>query len=281
MAPGTLPVSSAPNLTLPTTKANALGTWVRAAVVAILGAVILTSPVWLGSARPFVAPLQAGLGGPDPPPPTEAPPARPNPTPTPTPSPPAVSPTPEPQTESPASPGDNTQTTPQEATPERPSAAELARRAAARAAARERARRAAAAAALRGREREARTNRERREAAFLAVANRIERSDAVTDAVAVAAKAADPDASPASSEVGGNGWGRIGVLLFLVLSAASALAAVLPYVTAAHRATATAGANARSHRMDAVIGLTRSHRAELVALSVGALLLGLLLLGMS
>jgi hypothetical protein len=33
--------------------------------------------------------------------------------------------------------------------------------------------------------------------------------------------------------------------------------------------------------MDAVIGLTRSHRAELVALSVGALLLGLLLLGMS
>ena len=56
---------------------------------------------------------------------------------------------------------------------------------------------------------------------------------------------------------------------------------MLPYVTAAHRATATAGATARSHRMDAVIGLTRSHRAELVALSVGALLLGLLLLGMS
>ena len=98
--------------------------------------------------------------------------------------------------------------------------------------------------------------------------------------VTAAAKAADPGAASASAG-SGNGWGRIGFLLFLVLSAASALAAVLPYAATAHRATATAGATGRSHRMDAVIGLTRSHRAELVALSVGALLLGLLLLGMS
>ncbi len=250
-----------------------MGTWVRAAVVAILGAVVLTSPVWLAPARPFVAPLQAGLGGPDPPPPTEAPPARP--TPSATPSPPAASPTPEPQTESPSTP-DNTQTTPEQATPERPSAAELARRAAARAAAREKARKARAAAALARNEREARNNRRRREEAFLAVQTDIERSDAVVNGVTVAAQAADPNASVSSSG-SGNGWGRIGFLLFLVLSVASALAAVLPYVARAHRATAPAG----SHRMDAVIGLTRSHRAELVALSVGALLLGLLLLGMS
>jgi hypothetical protein len=256
-----------------------LGSWVRAAVVAILGVVVLTAPVWLAPARPFVAPLQAGLGGPDPPPPTEAPPARPTPTPTPTPSPtptPQVS-TPEPQTESPSTPDT------QQTTPDQPSAAELARRAAARAEARararERLRRQRAAAALARREREARAARRRREAAFQAVAKDVKRSGAVVAGVTAAAEAADPGSVTSSG--GGNGWGRIGFLLFLVLSVASGLAAAFPYAVRAHRASAAAGATARSHRMDVVIGLTRSHRAELVALSVGALLLGLLLLGMS
>ncbi|HET6692449.1 MAG TPA: hypothetical protein VFG74_16470, partial [Miltoncostaeaceae bacterium] len=81
-----------------------MGTWVRATVVAILGAVILTAPVWLAPARPFVAPLQAGLGGPDAPPPVNPPPARPTPSPTPAPTPQVVTPPPTPQTVEPSTP---------------------------------------------------------------------------------------------------------------------------------------------------------------------------------